>query len=80
MTMGKKRAKNFLVDVVFIGPVLFAFTMIVLIPLMKGIFLSFTDWNGMTYESFVGKILKMHWQMSRSGGRFFSPLNLRRWL
>ena len=52
--MGKKRAKNFLVDVVFIGPVLFAFTMIVLIPLMKGIFLSFTDWNGMTYESFVG--------------------------
>lgn len=52
--MGKKRVRNFLADVVFIGPVLLAFTMIVLVPLMKGIFLSFTDWNGMTYQSFVG--------------------------
>lgn len=52
--MGKKRVRNFLTDMVFIGPVLFAFTMIVLIPLMKGIFLSFTDWNGMSYQFFVG--------------------------
>lgn len=52
--MGKKRARNLLVDVVFIGPVLFAFVMIVIIPLLKGIFYSFTDWDGLAYQSFVG--------------------------
>lgn len=52
--MGKKRARNLLVDIIFIGPVLFAFVMIVIIPLLKGIFYSFTDWDGLAYQSFVG--------------------------
>lgn len=30
----------------FIGPVLFAFTLVVLVPLLFGIYYSFTDWNG----------------------------------
>lgn len=32
----------------FLAPVLIAFTMVVLIPLIMGIFYSFTDWNGIS--------------------------------
>lgn len=52
--MRRKSAKNLVTDIVFIGPVLFAFIMIVLIPLFQGVFYSFTDWDGMTYQSVVG--------------------------
>ena len=32
----------------FVGPVLLAFTLIVLIPFFTGIYYAFTDWNGVT--------------------------------
>lgn len=39
----------------FLAPVLIAFTMVVLIPLIMGIFYSFTDWNGISSSTnFVG--------------------------
>ncbi len=50
----RKGLKTFFVDLVFIGPVLTAFTTIVLIPLIMGLFYSFTDWNGIGYTKIVG--------------------------
>lgn len=38
----------------FLAPVLIALTFVVLIPLLYGIYYSFTDWNGVKITSFVG--------------------------
>lgn len=40
---------------IFVGPILFAFIMVVIIPMMRGVCFSFTDWNGISNEvNFVG--------------------------
>ena len=31
---------------IFVGPILFAFLLVVIIPMLSGIYFSFTDWNG----------------------------------
>ncbi|OES46697.1 carbohydrate ABC transporter permease [Domibacillus iocasae] len=38
----------------FLAPVLFALGTVVLIPLLYGIYYSFTDWNGVSYTQFLG--------------------------
>lgn len=38
----------------FLAPVLFALFAVVLLPLIYGIYYSFTDWNGITSSQFVG--------------------------
>lgn len=50
----KNKRKEFLLDILFIGPALLAFITIVFIPLIMGIFYSFTNWNGLTFTKFVG--------------------------
>ncbi|KUP05168.1 ABC transporter permease [Bacillus coahuilensis p1.1.43] len=47
-TMGGKRGKNILLFLAFVGPALLAFSFIVLIPFLSGIYYAFTDWNGVT--------------------------------
>jgi len=38
----------------FLAPVLFALAMVIIIPLLIGVYYSFTDWNGIKIGSFVG--------------------------
>lgn len=38
----------------FVGPAVLMFMIIVLIPLAQGIFFSFTDWNGLGYTKWLG--------------------------
>lgn len=44
----KKKLKDAGLFTLFVGPVLLAFTIIVLIPFFTGIYYAFTDWNGVT--------------------------------
>ena len=44
----KKKWKDAGLFTLFVGPVLLAFTLIVLIPFFTGIYYAFTDWNGIT--------------------------------
>jgi raffinose/stachyose/melibiose transport system permease protein len=46
----KKKLKDAGLFTLFVGPVFLAFTMIVLIPFITGIYYAFTDWNGITGE------------------------------
>lgn len=40
---------------IFVGPILFAFSLVVIIPMILGIYFSFTDWNGINNNaSWVG--------------------------
>ncbi len=50
----RRRMSEYLTTLLFVGPSAFLFFLIIIIPLVRGIFYSFTDWNGMKYESFVG--------------------------
>jgi raffinose/stachyose/melibiose transport system permease protein len=43
-----KKLKDVGLFALFVGPVLLAFTLIVLIPFITGIYYAFTDWNGIT--------------------------------
>ena len=43
-----------IINFIFLFPLLFAFAVTVIIPLILGIFYSFTDWNGIRLTSFVG--------------------------
>ncbi len=43
-----------IVNVIFLFPLLFAFLVTVIIPLVLGIGYSFTDWNGIKLKGFVG--------------------------
>ena len=43
-----------IINVLFLFPLLFAFAVTVIIPLILGIGYSFTDWNGIRIKSFVG--------------------------
>ncbi|GLC88941.1 carbohydrate ABC transporter permease [Lysinibacillus piscis] len=38
----------------FLAPVLFALSAVVLIPLLFGVYYSFTNWNGISYTEFLG--------------------------
>lgn len=49
-----KKLNTVISDIVFIGPVVAAFTAIVLIPLFVGIVMSFTNWNGVYFTKVVG--------------------------
>ena len=52
--MKRHKLLEFFTDVVFIGPALTAFFLIVIIPLVLGVFYSFTDWNGVRFNQVVG--------------------------
>ena len=43
-----------IVNIIFLFPLLFAFLVTVIIPLILGIGYSFTDWNGIRMKEFVG--------------------------
>jgi raffinose/stachyose/melibiose transport system permease protein len=50
-----KMKKNNLAFWLFVGPILAVFTLVVLIPLLFGIYYSFTNWNGISSDiSFIG--------------------------
>jgi raffinose/stachyose/melibiose transport system permease protein len=44
----RKKLKDAGLFTLFVGPVLLAFTLVVLIPFFTGIYYAFTDWNGIT--------------------------------
>lgn len=51
----KRKSKNNLSYWAFVGPSVFAFTLVIFIPLILGIYYSFTDWNGISSQiNFVG--------------------------
>jgi raffinose/stachyose/melibiose transport system permease protein len=43
-----KKAKGWYV--LFVGPALFAFVMVVVIPMLRGVYFSFTEWNGISND------------------------------
>lgn len=43
-----------IINVIFLFPLLFTFMVTVIIPLILGIFYSFTDWNGIKFNTFIG--------------------------
>jgi raffinose/stachyose/melibiose transport system permease protein len=43
-----------IINFIFLFPLLFTFAVTVIIPMIVGIFYSFTDWNGVTYSQMVG--------------------------
>ena len=49
-----KKRKNKLVFWLFLTPVLFSFIMVVVIPLILGIYYSFTNWDGINEATFIG--------------------------
>ncbi|PYZ96722.1 ABC transporter permease [Alteribacter lacisalsi] len=55
----------------FLAPVLFALSLVVIIPLLSGVFYSFTDWNGLGFSTFVGLD---HYLRLLNDGRFLSSL------
>lgn len=48
--MGKQTLRYLAGQTVFLGPALLAFSFIVAIPLVMGLYYSFTDWNGVSRE------------------------------
>jgi raffinose/stachyose/melibiose transport system permease protein len=43
-----------IINFIFLFPLLFTFAVTVIIPLLLGVFYSFTDWNGIKFNEFVG--------------------------
>lgn len=43
-----------IINFIFLFPLLFTFGVTVIIPLLLGIFYSFTDWNGIKFSGFIG--------------------------
>ena len=43
-----------IINFIFLFPLLFTFAVTVIIPLLLGIFYSFTDWNGIKFTGFIG--------------------------
>lgn len=43
-----------IINFIFLFPLLFTFAVTVIIPLLLGIFYSFTDWNGIKFSGFIG--------------------------
>ena len=48
------RKHRMIINVLFLLPLVFTFLVTVIIPFGFGIFYSFTDWNGVKFENFVG--------------------------
>ena len=42
------------INILFLFPLLFTFAVTVIVPMIVGIYYSFTDWNGVTFTQFVG--------------------------
>ncbi|MBR5360939.1 MAG: sugar ABC transporter permease [Lachnospiraceae bacterium] len=61
-----------IINVLFLFPLLFAFAVTVIIPLVLGIGYSFTDWNGIRIKGFVG--LDNYIRMFRQPGFIWSIL------
>lgn len=61
---------HMIINILFLLPLLLAFTVTVLVPFAFGIFYSLTDWNGIKYEHFVG--LKNYVIMFRSRDYVYS--------
>lgn len=61
-----------IINVLFLFPLLFAFAVTVIIPLVLGIGYSFTDWNGIRIKGFVG--LDNYTRMFRQPGFIWSIL------
>lgn len=55
----------------FLAPVILALGAVVIIPLISGLFYSFTDWNGLTFNAFVGLD---HYTRLLQDSRFLSSL------
>ncbi|TVP81568.1 MAG: sugar ABC transporter permease [Alkalicoccus sp.] len=55
----------------FLAPVILALGAVVVIPLLAGFFYSFTDWNGLTFNNFLGL---EHYLRLLDDGRFLSSL------
>ncbi|MCG7313358.1 carbohydrate ABC transporter permease [Priestia flexa] len=47
-TSNRKKWKKVVIFTLFVGPVLLAFSMIVLYPFLSGVYYAFTNWNGVT--------------------------------
>lgn len=67
---GKKH--RIIVNCLFLLPLMGAFFITVLIPFLFGIFYSFTDWNGIRFDQFVG--LKNYVEMFRAPDYLYSLL------
>ena len=61
-----------IINVLFLFPLLFAFVVTVIIPLVLGIGYSFTDWNGIRIKGFVG--IDNYTRMFRQPGFIWSIL------
>ena len=55
----------------FLAPVIFALSAVVLVPLFMGVFYTFTNWNGLTFDQFVGLD---HYARLLADDRFISSL------
>lgn len=61
-----------IINVLFLFPLLFAFTVTVLIPFVCGVFYSLTDWNGIKFQNFVG--LQNYITMFKSNDYMYSVI------
>ncbi len=61
-----------IINVLFLFPLLFAFTVTVLIPFVCGVFYSLTDWNGIKFQNFVG--LQYYITMFKSNDYMYSVI------
>lgn len=52
--LNSKKFKNKVIFWSFLFPVLFSFTMVIVIPFLMGIYYSFTDWDGIKSGTFIG--------------------------
>lgn len=52
--MNKKLGKNGIFFWLFLAPVLIALFMVVVIPLLYGVYYSFTNWDGINTPQFAG--------------------------
>ncbi len=43
-----------IINIIFLFPLLFTFAVTVIVPMLVGVFYSFTDWNGVSYTRMVG--------------------------
>jgi raffinose/stachyose/melibiose transport system permease protein len=59
-----------IINIMFLFPLVFTFVVTVLLPFVCGVFYSMTDWNGVTYNSFVG--LQNYINMFREKGFLYS--------
>ena len=77
MNISKKfstKAKNVGTFFLFAGPSLFFFVMAILVPLVYGVYLTFTDWNGISKEKNIVGI--ENYLTAFTDGKFWSSLLL----